>query len=98
MKWWLIPVTVLWLIILGDGVAAFLAGVKCWQRRHMATIALPMALVLFGLAFESLNQIVNQLIHASELNLPLAYIVQQGIGRAIKGAATWYLAWQLVKD
>lgn len=98
MKWWMIALLVLWLVILGDGAAAFFAGMKCFQRRKRAPLALAMALVMFALALESLNHVMDQAIHAKNINMPIAYIVQQGIGRALKGIATWYLAWQLMKD
>lgn len=87
---------ILILVVLGDGVAAFLAARSCWRIRHRARLALPFAIVLAALAVESLNSIVNNSVNLRGVEMPPAYLIQSFVGRGVKAAATWYLALKLM--
>lgn len=89
-------ILILILMIMGDGVAALLAARSCWRIRAKARLALPFAIVMAALALEALNSIVNHSVNLRGLTLPKAYLIQAFIGRAVKAAATWYLALKLM--
>lgn len=96
--WWSVPLIVLWAVILGDMIAAMIAARRCFQKRKQAKIAWAMMLLLLTLAVESMNQIVNGVIHVSENYLTTAYVIQWIVGRGIKAIGTWYLALKLLDD
>lgn len=99
MRWWLsAPLTILWVVMLGDMIAAMLAARRCFQKRRVARIAWAMMLLLLTLAGESMNQIVNGVIHTGENEFSTSYVVQWTIGRAVKAAGTWWLALKLMED
>lgn len=99
MKWWLsAPLTILWIVMLGDMIAAMIAARRCFQKRKQAQIAWPMMVLLLTLAAESMNQIVNGVIHAGEITTPTSYVVQWVAGRTIKAIGTWRLALKLMDD
>lgn len=96
--WWSVPLIILWAVMLGDMIAAMIAARRCFQKRKQAEIAWAMMLLLLTLAVESMNQIVNSAIHASEMQFPTAYIIQWIAGRGVKAIGTWYLALKLLDD
>lgn len=96
--WWSVPLIVLWVVMLGDTIAAMIAARRCFQKRRQAEIAWAMMLLLLTLAVESMNQIVNGVIHASETHLTTAYVIQWIVGRGVKAFGTWYLALKLLDD
>jgi hypothetical protein len=99
VKWYAsAPLTVLWAIILGDMIAALIAARRCYAKRKEARIAWAIMLLLITLAAESMNQIVNGVIHAGEYQPPLSVVIQAAIGRAVKAVGTWWLALKLLDD
>lgn len=99
MSWWVsAPLTILWIVMLGDMIAAMIAARRCFQKRKQARIAWAMMLLLLTLAAESISQIVNGVIHAREINFPTAYVVQWTIGRAVKAIGTWWVTLKLMDD
>ena len=95
-NWLAIPLLIFVLIILGDGVAALLGARTCWRLRKKARLALPFAVVLMALALSSMNDIVNELVNLQGAQLPKEFLIQRFIGRALRAAATWYLALKLM--
>ena len=89
-------VLVLILVIIGDGVAAFLAARSWWRIRKRAKLALPFAAVMTVLAIEAMNSIVNHSVNLQGVTLPTPYLAQAFAGRALKAAGTWYLALKLM--
>ena len=96
---WLILLTILWIVMLGDMIGASLAAWKCWDRRAGAgRIGIAVAALLIGVALESLNQTINSVIHAQNIQVPEAYTVQWIAGRAVKAVGTWWFALVVLDD
>ena|SRR5215213_1340282 len=97
-RWWSAPLTVLWVVMLGDMIAALIAARRCFKKRKEARIAWAMTLLLITLGLESLNQIVNGVVHMGEISASDSYIAQWIAGRIVKAVGTWWLALKLLDD